>query len=77
MKTGQVHGKTARRHTSADFIGFLTDIVERKNPVGNRNRHLVLDNPVGLTQDPSSPGVLLDQNPQVRFLSSLQPIPRG
>ena len=42
VKTGQVHGKTARRHTSADFIGFLDDIVER-NPAG-KEIHIVLDN---------------------------------
>jgi hypothetical protein len=42
VKTGQVHGKTARRHTSADFIGFLTDLVER-NPTG-KEIHIVLDN---------------------------------
>src|SRR4051795_4323185 len=27
VKTGEVHGKTARRHTSADFVAFLNDIV--------------------------------------------------
>src|SRR4029434_3339705 len=27
IKTGKVEGKTARRHTSADFIEFLTDLV--------------------------------------------------
>src|SRR5580698_5368314 len=33
VKSGKVHGKTARRHTSADFIGFLADIVEQ-SPAG-------------------------------------------
>jgi hypothetical protein len=26
-KTGEVLGKTAARHTSAEFVAFLTDIV--------------------------------------------------
>src|SRR5579863_9523903 len=42
VKTGKVHGKTARRHTSADFIGFVTDIVERSPP--GKEIHIVLDN---------------------------------
>jgi hypothetical protein len=42
VKTGKVHGKAAHRHTSADFIGFLADIVER-NPPG-KELHIVLDN---------------------------------
>jgi transposase len=42
VKTGKVHAKTTRRHTSADFIGFLADIVWR-NPVG-KEIHIVLDN---------------------------------
>ena len=29
-KTGEVLGKTAERHTSAEFVAFLTDIVARK-----------------------------------------------
>ena len=36
IKTGQVQGKTASRHTSADFIGFLTDIAKR-NPQPKRS----------------------------------------
>src|SRR5277367_15132 len=27
VKTGKVHGNTARRHTTAEFVAFLTDIV--------------------------------------------------
>ncbi len=42
VKTGKVHGKTGRRHTSTDFIGFLADIVER-SPAG-KEIHIVLDN---------------------------------
>lgn len=29
VKTGKVHGKTARRHTSEDFLAFLKEIVDR------------------------------------------------
>lgn len=63
VKTGKVHGKTADRHTSADFIGFLTDIVER-NPTG-KEIHIVLDNlSAHKTQAVRE---FLDQNPHVRF----------
>jgi transposase len=63
VKTGRVHGKTARRHTSADFIGFLTDIVERIT--AGKEIHIVLDNlSAHKTQAVQE---FLDQNPQVRF----------
>ena len=42
VKTGQVHGKTARRHTSEDFLAFMTQIVERTP--GFKEIHIVLDN---------------------------------
>jgi len=42
VKTGEVHGKTARRHTSADFVAFLNEIV-KKTPEG-KDIHSVLDN---------------------------------
>src|SRR4051795_7296551 len=42
VKTGEVHGKTARRHTSADFVAFLNDIVAR-TPWA-QEIHIVLDN---------------------------------
>ena len=63
VKTGKVHGKTARRHTSADFIGFLADIVEQ-SPAG-KEIHIVLDNlSAHKTQAVKE---FLEQNPQVRF----------
>src|SRR6202790_1109616 len=63
VKTGKVEGKTARRHTSADFIGFLADIVER-SPAG-KEIHIVLDNlSAHKTQAVRE---FLEQNPQVRF----------
>jgi len=63
VKTGEVHGKTAHRHTSADFIGFLADIVER-NPPG-KELHIVLDNLSA--HKTHAVREFLDRNPRVRF----------
>ena len=63
MKTGNIQGKTASRHTSAEFISFLTDIVER-NPKP-KEIHIVLDNlSAHKTQAVKE---FLDNNPRVRF----------
>jgi transposase len=63
VKNGKVHGKTVRRHTSADFIGFLADIVER-SPTG-KEIHIVLDNlsahKTAAVKD------FLDNHPHVQF----------
>src|SRR5258705_1565352 len=40
--TGRVHGKTAARHTSRDFVGFLTELVGKAKWA--REIHIVLDN---------------------------------
>ena len=41
-KTGKVQGKTARRHTSKEFVSFLTDIVA---PCGAEQEiHIICDN---------------------------------
>src|SRR5918995_1676722 len=42
VKTGKVAGKTARRHTSSEFIDFLTDVIGRAKWA--REIHIVLDN---------------------------------
>ncbi|MEN6603117.1 MAG: IS630 family transposase [Bryobacteraceae bacterium] len=42
VKTGHVHGKTAKRHTSAEFITFLTEVVRQARWA--REIHIVLDN---------------------------------
>ena len=42
MKSGKVHGMTATRHTSQEFIAFLAGLVAR-TPCA-REIHLVLDN---------------------------------
>jgi transposase len=63
VQTGQVHGKTAKRHTSADFIGFLTEVVERTP--GSKEIHIVLDNlSAHKTQAVRD---FLEQNPRVHF----------
>jgi len=41
-RTGQVLGKTADRHTSQEFVAFLSDLVASQ-PVGRRI-HVILDN---------------------------------
>jgi len=42
VKTGRVEGKTAKRHTSAEFISFLTELVDKAKWA--REIHIVLDN---------------------------------
>jgi len=41
-KTGEVLGKTAERHTSAEFVAFLTDIVA--NQPNGKEIHVIADN---------------------------------
>jgi transposase len=41
-KTGEVLGKTAERHTSAEFVAFLTDIVA--NQPRGKEIHVIADN---------------------------------
>lgn len=42
VKTGRVEGKTARRYTSAEFVDFLTTLVNKARWA--REIHIVLDN---------------------------------
>jgi transposase len=61
--TGRVHGKTAARHTSRDFVDFLKEVVSRCPP--EQQIHIILDNlsahKTALVQE------FLEQNPRVRF----------
>src|ERR1700682_5470750 len=41
-KTGRVHGKTSARHTSADFVDFLGEVVAQCRP--KQEIHIILDN---------------------------------
>jgi hypothetical protein len=36
VQTGKVHRKTAKRHTSAEFVDFLEEIVERSPEASER-----------------------------------------
>jgi len=42
VETGKVRGRTARRHTSAEFVGFLGEVVRQVK--GKREIHIILDN---------------------------------
>jgi transposase len=42
VKTGTIEGKTVKRHTSAEFVGFLERLVSKANWA--REIHIVLDN---------------------------------
>jgi transposase len=41
-KTGRVHGKTAARHTSRDFVAFLEEVLALCPP--RQQIHIILDN---------------------------------
>jgi transposase len=61
--TGRVHGKTAARHTSQDFVAFLKEVVALCP--SHQQIHIILDNlsahETALVRD------FLEQNPRVRF----------
>ncbi|HEX3375074.1 MAG TPA: IS630 family transposase [Edaphobacter sp.] len=61
--TGRVHGKTAARHTSQDFISFLKEVVTLCPP--RQKIHIILDNlsahKTRLVKQ------FLEQNPRVSF----------
>ena len=63
VKTGQVHGKTARRHTSEDFLQFLAELVERTP--APKQIHIILDNLSA--HKTKAVGEFLAQHPRVRF----------
>jgi len=42
VQTGKVHGKTAERHTSAEFVAFLDQVVSTCKP--GQQVHVILDN---------------------------------
>ena len=61
--TGRVHGKTAARHTSQDFVAFLKEVVALCPP--DQQIHIILDN---LSAHKTAlVGEFLEQNPRVRF----------
>lgn len=63
MKTGQVSGKTAKRHTSAEFIEFLGQVIE--NARWAKEIHIVLDNLSA--HKTKAVAEFLENHPKVRF----------
>jgi transposase len=63
VKTGKVVGKTAGRHTSAEFIDFLGEVVASANRAGEI--HIVLDNLSAHKTE--AVAEFLEANPKVRF----------
>jgi len=63
VKSGKVTGKTARRHTSAEFIEFLTGVARQSRWA--REIHIVLDNLSA--HKTKAVEQFLAQNPRVRF----------
>jgi transposase len=63
VKTGKVEGKTARRHTSAEFIAFLTQLLSQTGRA--KEIHIVLDNLSA--HKTKAVEEFLAQHPKVRF----------
>ena len=63
VKTGKVQGKTANRHTSNDFIAFLSELVTRVRWA--KEIHIVLDNLS--THKTKAVEDFLTKHPKVRF----------
>src|ERR1700680_5347109 len=61
--TGRVHGKTAARHTSREFVAFLQELVSRCP--SRQKIHIILDNLSA--HKTRSVREFLQQNPRVRF----------
>lgn len=61
--SGRVHGKTAARHTSQDFVGFLNEVVALCRPT--QQIHIILDNlsahKTALVRE------FLEQHPRIHF----------
>ena len=63
VKTGKVEGKTAKRHTSAEFIAFLNQLLSKTR--GAKEIHIVLDNLSA--HKTKAVEEFLQQHPRVRF----------
>ncbi len=64
-KTGEVHGKTAARHTSAEFVAFLTDIVI--NQPRGKEIHVIVDNLSAHKSDPVKDFLTAHPNVHLHF----------
>jgi transposase len=63
VKTGKVHGKTAARHTSEEFVDFLQQVVALCKP--RQEIHLILDNLSA--HKTKKVDTFLEQHPQVKL----------
>ena len=63
VKTGKVQGKTAVRHTSAEFVGFLQQVVSACKP--QQEIHIILDNLSA--HKTAKVEEFLESNPNVKF----------
>jgi transposase len=63
VKTGKVHGRTAARHTSQEFVAFLGETVARCKP--GQEIHIVLDNLSAHTT--AQVAAFLEVHPRVRL----------
>jgi transposase len=63
VKTGKVHGKTAKRHTSEDFLAFLDEVL-KLTPI-THEVHIILDNLSA--HKTRSVNEFLERNPRVHF----------
>jgi transposase len=62
-RTGKVHGKTAARHTSQDFVAFLAEVVALCEP--QQEIHIILDNLSA--HKTRQVAAFLEQHPRVRL----------
>jgi hypothetical protein len=59
VKTGKVQGETAKRHTSAEFLAFVRELVNKTRWA--KQIRMVLDNPADKTKAVEE---FLEQNPK-------------
>ena len=66
--TGRVHGKTAARDTSREFVAFLQEVISLCPP--RQQIHIILDN----LSAHKTPAVreFLQQHPRVQFLAKIE-----
>jgi hypothetical protein len=64
VKNGRVEGRTAARHTSAEFVKFLTSLVRRARWA--REIHVILDNLSA--HKTMAVEAFLEDNPKVKLL---------
>src|SRR5215471_16326531 len=63
VKSGKVHGKTAARHTSEEFVDFLAQVVESCK--SNQEIHIIVDNLSA--HKTNQVAAFLERHPQVKL----------